>query len=77
MNGESRMERRRPSRSRRNVALATTIAGLSTLSATAGGGLVNAGGSATSDVAEWVHEVDPATVVDQSEDCMDGASDAA
>ena len=27
---------------------------------------VNAGGSATSDVAEWVDEVDPATVVDQS-----------
>ena len=77
MYGESSMERRRRGRSRRNVALVTAIAGLSMLSATAGGRLVNAGGSATSDVAEWVDEVDPSTVVDQSEDCMVGASDAA
>jgi hypothetical protein len=71
------MERRRRSRRRRNVVLVTAIAGLSTLSATAGGRLVNAGGSATSDVAEWVDEVDPATVVDQSTDCMAGATDVA
>lgn len=77
MYGEARIQRRRLSRSRRNVALATAVAGLSTLSATAGGGLVNAGGSATSDVAEWVDEVDPSTVVDQSTDCMAGASDVA
>ena len=77
MNGETRLERRRLWRSRRVVALATAIAGLSTLSATAGSGLVDAGGSATSDVAEWVDEVDPATVVDQSLNCMAGATDAA
>ena len=38
MYGESSMGRRRRARSRRNVALATAIAGVSTLSATAGGG---------------------------------------
>ncbi len=77
MYGESGMERRRRTRRHRKVALVTAIAGLSTLSATAGGRLVNAGGNATSDVAEWVDEVDPATVVDQSTDCMAGATDVA
>ncbi len=77
MYGEARMQRRHLSRRRRNVALATAVAGLSTLSATTGGEFVHAGGSATGDVAEWVDEVDPATVVDQSTDCMAGATDAA
>jgi hypothetical protein len=79
MQREPRMERRHLARNlartRRSVALATAIAALSTVSATAGGGPVNAGASALSDVAEWVDEVDPATVVDQSADCMAGATD--
>jgi hypothetical protein len=82
MHGQSKMERRhrarRPARSRRNVALATAIAAVSTLSSTAGGGSVSAGMSAAGDVAEWVDEVNPSvTVVDQSTDCMAVPSDAA
>lgn len=79
MHGETRTDRRLLARNhrsnRRNVVLATALAGLSTLSATAGGELVNAGASASSDVAEWVDEVDPATILDQSTACMAGATD--
>ncbi|MGH9132483.1 MAG: S8 family serine peptidase, partial [Ilumatobacteraceae bacterium] len=52
------------------------MAAVSALSATAGGAFVNAGGGATGDVAEWFDEVDPGMVVDQSSDCMAGATDA-
>jgi subtilase family protein len=78
MQGELRMERRRApmlARSRRRVAVATAIAALSTLSATAGVAHVNAAGGAAGDVAEWFDEVNSVMVVDQSADCMDGATD--
>ena len=71
---ERRVLRRHTTRSRRSVALATAIAAVSTLAATAGGGPVTAV-APDDDVAEWFGEVDPAMVVDKSSDCMDGATD--
>jgi Subtilase family len=79
MNTESGMEPRRlarhQARSRRTVVLATAIAAMSTLSATAGVAHVNAAGGAAGDVAEWFDEVNSVMVVDQSGDCMDDATD--
>ena len=74
MQGESRVQRRHLTRSRRNVALATAIAAVSTLAATAGGRPVS-GRAPEDDVAEWFDEVDPAMVVDKSADCMAGTTE--